>query len=67
MLVEHRCQFGLKAGDGALHGHDNADKARHGMGECLLDLWRLAQRRCVEVGQDLIDKGRVISAPGSLQ
>jgi hypothetical protein len=65
--VELAGQLRFEVVDGSLHRDDDPEEPGHGVAECLFDPWWLPQRRCVQVGEDLLGQGGVVAAPGPLQ
>ena len=67
MLVELAGQFEFEIVDGALHRDDNPDEPDHGVAKGLFDRRRLPKGGGVQVGEDLLNQGGVVTAAGSLQ
>ena len=62
VLVELAGQFEFEVVDGSLHRDDDAEQPGHGLAQCLLDLRRLPKGGGVQVGEDLLNQGGMVTA-----
>ena len=67
MLVELARELGIEVVDGLPHRDYDRDQPTHGVPVGLFDAWRLPKRRCVQVGENLLNQGWVIAAAGAPQ